>query len=129
VGAQGGKGAQGTQGPTSDIRLKKNLRPYAEGVQTVLSISPISFEWNGLGGQLADGRENVSVIANHLQQVIPEAVFPVKGKLHPEDQEETDILNFDVVPVVMADVNAIKQQAKTLESLMERIARLENAPI
>jgi hypothetical protein len=108
------------------MRLKKDIRPYGDGVQTVLGVQPCIFKYNGLYDTPTDGRDVIGIIANQLQGIIPEAIFSVKGKLRRDDAEETDILHYDLTPVVMANVNAIKQLVKTVDDLLVRIKRLEH---
>jgi hypothetical protein len=93
----------------------------------VLGVKPCIFKYNGLYDTPTDGRDVIGIIANELQQVIPEAVFGVKGKLRPDDAEETDILHFELVPIVMANTNAIKELVATADDLQRRVAQLESA--
>jgi hypothetical protein len=107
------------------LRLKKNVRPYAEGVQTLLGIESVRFQYNGLYGTPTDNREVIGIVANQLETVIPEAIFRIKGKLSVNDLEETDILHYDEVPMIMVCINAIKEHTKSIDSLMERVKELE----
>ena len=124
-GTQGTQGAQGRQGATSDIRLKKDIRPYAGGVQTVLGVKPCIFKYNGLYDTTDDGVDKLGIIANELQGVIPLAVFGVQGKLRPEDEEVTDILHYDLTGLVMANTNAIKEVVATIDDILVRVGKLE----
>ena len=123
-GAKGAQGRTGVQGKKSDIRLKKQIRSYSAGVQKVLSLSPHTFRYNGLFGTPTDGRDVIGLVANELQAVIPEAVFSVRGKLRSTDPE-CDVLHYDLVPVVMTNVNAIKELVATFDNLKSRTQRLE----
>jgi hypothetical protein len=105
--------------------LKKDIRPYPGGVQTVLGIKPCIFKYNGLYDTADDGIDKVGIIANELQGVIPQAVYGVKGKLHPEDEETSDILHYDLTPLVMANTNAIKEVVATVDDLLLRVKKLE----
>jgi hypothetical protein len=123
---QGQQGAQGRQGGTSDIRLKRDIRSYPGGVQTVLGIQPVVFKWNGLYDTVDDGADKIGLVANWLQGVIPEAVYALKGKLRKDDVEETDILHYDLTPVVMANIKAIHELTATVDGLEIRVRRLED---
>ena len=65
-------------------------------------------------------------VANELQKIVPEAIYSLKGKLHPDDTQETDILHYDLTPVVMVHNNAINELVVTLNDLSARVKRLEN---
>jgi hypothetical protein len=106
--------------------LKKDVRPYRNGVQAVLGVQPCIFKYNGLYNTPTDGRDVIGLIANQLQGIIPEAIFTVKGKLRSGDTEETEILHYDLAPVVMASVNAIRELVGTVDDLRRRVTRLEN---
>lgn len=89
------------------------------GVQTCI------FKWNGLYDTQDTGRDVIGIIANQLQGVIPEAVYALKGRLRPDDPEETDILHYDIAPLVMTNVNAIKDLVATVNDLSRRVLLLE----
>jgi hypothetical protein len=126
-GTQGIQGIQGKQGTTSDKRLKRDVRIYAGGVQTVLGVRPVIFKWNGLYDTEDTGKDVVGFIADEMREVLPEAIYSLKGKLRKEDAEETDILHYDLTPVVMSNVNAIKELVKTVNDLHARIKKLEGS--
>jgi len=95
-------------------------------VQEVLGIQTCVFKWNGLYDTQDTGKNVIGLIANQLQEIIPEAVYALKGKLRPTDLEETDILHYDLTPVVMAALNAIKEHSASINDLHARVARLEH---
>jgi hypothetical protein len=94
-------------------------------VQAVLSVRPCVFKWNGLYDTEITERDNIGLVANQLQGVIPEAVYALKGRLRKGDTEEVDILHYDIVPVVMASLNAIKELTETVNEQDARIKKLE----
>lgn len=88
-------------------------------------MKPCIFKYNGLYDTPTDGRDVIGIIANELQKTIPEAIFSIRGKLRKDDAEETDILHYDITPVVMANVNAIKELVATVDDLKLRVRELE----
>ena len=99
----------------SDIRVKRNVTPYTDGLDVVLAINPIEYDYNGKGGT-EDGKHYVSVSAQEIQQILPECVSASPCYLDTQPPER--MLQIDPVPVVWALVNAVK-------TLTERIAVLE----
>jgi hypothetical protein len=114
----------------SDIRLKDVHGPYEYGLEQIRQITPVRFNYkkdNELS--LAPDQSQIGLIAQEVQQVIPDAV------------SETDegYLSLNMDPVVMAMLNAIKQQQIQIEkqkndneqlraaiqSLTDRISLLE----
>ena len=102
---------------TSDSRVKTVLGNYARGLQELLQINPIDFEYNGKGGHAPDGHRYTGVIAQDLQAVMPEMVSSRKGKLNESDEDETDILMVDNSALVYALVNAAKELKAELDAV------------
>jgi hypothetical protein len=95
------------------------------GVQKVLGVQACVFKWNGLYDTEDSGKDVIGLIANQLQGVIPEAVYALKGRLRPDDPDETDILHYDLTPVVMSHANAIKELVATVNDLDARVRAIE----
>jgi hypothetical protein len=106
----------------SDSRLKTNIRPYTKGLSEVLKIEPKVWNFNKASGQNM-AKDNVSVIAQELQKVMPEMVVPYKGKLNGKD---ADLLSVDGSDYTMLLINAVKEQQAIIEKLKERITALES---
>ena len=98
-------------------------------MQTLLGIDSVKFQYNGLGGTPTDGRDVIGIIANQLETIIPEAIYRIKGKLRLEDIEETDILHYDEVPMLMVAINAIKEHTKSIDDLLLRVKKLEDEKV
>jgi hypothetical protein len=46
-----------------------------------------------------------------------------------EDIEETDILHYDEVPMLMVAINAIKEHTKSIDDLLLRVKKLEDEKV
>jgi hypothetical protein len=102
----------------SDIRIKENIKPYNKGLQELLQINPITYDYNGLGG-FKKSIGGVGIIAQEIINILPNSVSSIKAKLNETDNEETDILNFNGHELIYVLVNAIKEleaRLKTLEN-------------
>jgi hypothetical protein len=105
-GAHGYKTSGSTWEVGSDIRLKKNIAPYARGLADILKLQPIRYTLK------ACGTETCGFDAATVRDVFPECVSTTRMKLDPADDEETDdVLVFDMHPILVAIVNAIKELA------------------
>jgi len=90
----------------SDIRLKKDVSDYARGLADILRLQPIRYTLK------ACGTETCGFDAAAVRDVFPECVGSTRMKLSPADDEETDdVLVFDMHPILVAIVNAIKELA------------------
>ena len=101
----------------SDERTKI-AQPYGGGLEEILSITPIKYQWNDIGAKLSGqstNREFIGFSAQDVQKQIPQAVFT---------SQQHEYLCFDDRPVIAALVNAIKTLAarvKELESVRFRL--------
>ena len=110
----------GDWGSTSDRRVKKEIRPFNEGLQKLLLFDPVYYKFNGKGGTIDNGRDYIGLIAQDVQEVMPELVTSQHIKLNAEDPEESDVLGHDLSPLTFMFINAVKE-------LNERVEKLEKA--
>ncbi len=103
----------------SDARLKTVKGEYQKGLSEICKIRPVRYEYNGLGGFAADGKEQVSILAQELMQVFPECVDTFKGRLSG-DSEEIDLYNYNGHAITFALINAIKELKAEIEKLKAR---------
>ena len=107
--------ASGTTG--SDIKLKENIKPYAEsGIQKIKKLNVVQFnyvkEYDG------SGEKKIGFIAQEVEKIIPQAIKSIT-----QNQETTLLLHKEeIVPHL---VKAIQEQQTHIESLEERIKKLE----
>lgn len=104
----------------SDLRIKQNVREVRGGLPIVNQIQPVEFEYNGLAGY-EKGKRSVSVIAQELQKILPGAVHPYRGKLRPEDEEESEILSVDPFEMLLHSILAIQELEKRLKALEAKV--------
>jgi hypothetical protein len=101
----------------SDSRLKTVNGNYEKGLAEICQIRPVRYEYNGKGGFVADGNEQISIIAQELMCVFPECVGTFKGKLNEADTEEIDLYNYNGHAITFALINAIKQLKAELDAI------------
>jgi hypothetical protein len=89
----------------SDARLKRNIEPYTEGLDTILRLRPSSFEYNG-EGQQPEGMKGVGLIAQEAAEVIPECVRRTPGIIAGQ---ETEILALNTSDLAWMVVNALRE--------------------
>lgn len=104
----------------SDRRLKDHIEPLRYGLQTILALRPVSYQWKNK----PDGRVNLGLIAQEVEPVVPEVV--TKG----EDPEHHLALQYNgLIPILIKAVQ--EQQALIVEQRSEnaelkaRLDRLE----
>jgi len=103
----------------SDARLKTVKGEYQKGLAEICQVRPVSYEYNGKAGFIADGKDKVSILAQELMQVFPECVDTFKGKLE-EDGPEIDLYNYNGHAITFALINAIKELKAKIDILEAR---------
>jgi hypothetical protein len=70
VNGTAGKPGGGSWTNSSDLRLKKNIQPFTDGLSSLLRINPVTYHYNELSGYDTKP-EYVGVIAQELNEVAP----------------------------------------------------------
>lgn len=111
---------------SSDARLKKDMRPFEDGLELLKKINPIWFTYTGAENH--PQQAFVGTTAQALQQIAPYMVTTLKKKSSVGD----NLLGVDYGPLQFIMVNAIKeqqaliqQQQLEIERLKERLGSLE----
>jgi len=103
---------------SSDVRLKDVTGEYRRGLDAIASLRPVSFFYkqdNPRG--LPSNEENIGFIAQEVQEVFPEAV----------SEGPDGYLDFNMHPVNVALVNAVKELKAENEALREEIRQIKAA--
>jgi Chaperone of endosialidase/Head domain of trimeric autotransporter adhesin len=96
---------------TSDIRLKKNIHPLVYGLNEIMKLQPVSYDWKD-----NTGANKIGLIAQEVRKVIPQVV------VGNEEKENLGMNYAELVPVL---INAIKELNKKVESLEAAIEKLK----
>lgn len=112
---------------TSDIRLKKNIKDLDYGLDEVMQLEPISYQWKNS----RDASEvKIGFSAQQLLTVLPEVVkthdFVYPDESGPgvlQENENLGVYYSDIIPVL---TKAIQEQQSIIDGLIQRIEILEN---
>jgi hypothetical protein len=115
----------GSWSASSDLRIKKDVRDFAQGLTELEKVRVVAYKYNGLGDSADDGKEYVGVIAQELEKVLPGMVSSKKAKLNRTDAAATDIKVVDPSNFTYLLINTAKAQQRKIESLEARLAKLE----
>ena len=102
--------------PVSDISVKQNIKPIGYGLNEILKMNPVWFDFIDEYKNYGIGRQNGN-IAQEMEKIIPEAVFttPSTGKMGIEYSQLHAVY-----------IKAIQEQQATITSLQDRLDKLEN---
>jgi hypothetical protein len=114
-----GKPGGGSWSNASDRRLKQNINPYTQGLQQLLQINPVTYQYNEKSG-FDTKPEYVGIIAQDLQKIAPYMVSTVKRK-------DAEYLSVDNSAMTYMLINAVKEQQQQIELLKAEIELLKKA--
>ena len=117
---------------TSDARMKKNIRNLDLGLNTVMQLRPVAYEWKDAAE--SDG-ENIGFIAQEVEKIIPQAVVhsslteaqleraKAKNRPVPEIRDPYGMKYSEMIPVL---TKAIQEQQQQIEELKKEISILKS---
>lgn len=116
AGQSAAKPGGGSWSVFSDSRIKENITPYTKGLADILLINTVTYEYNGLAGT-TKGAKYTGVIAQEMKEIFPDTVKTYKAKLNEEDEEETELYDFNSSDLTFALINAVKELKAEIEIL------------
>ena len=132
------KATAGAWKANSDGRIKQDIEPVDDALDTLLKVHPVTFRYTDSYRAdhtgIADQRY-YNVIAQQFAEVFPDAVTGSGEYLEGAPKTpENEILQVDTYPAQIVTIAAVQELAQknaslqaTVDRLMTRIAKLENA--
>ena len=114
---------------TSDIRLKKNIEPLTNGLDKIMKLNPVTFDWNetivpDLAGKYP---HMVGLIAQEVEEVVPEVVYKTLVNSVKDGKEKGRVYKRVLYENLVAHlIDGMKEQQKQIEELKQRVSELEN---
>lgn len=107
---------------TSDIKLKKNIQPLNYGLNEILQLETITYQWK----ESKDSKEKIGFSAQQLLDIIPEVVVTHDYQYADDEKtmiktknENLGVYYSDLIPVL---VKAIQEQQQEIEKLKENLS-------
>jgi hypothetical protein len=101
---------------TSDKRHKNNIQTIPNALEKVTKLNGVTWEWNDDVNEVTKSTPKTGLIAQEVQEVLPEVV----------KEREDGFLALDYSKMMGLMVEAIKEQQKQIDSLLIKINQLEN---
>lgn len=114
---------------TSDIRLKKNIEPLTNGLDKIMKLNPVTFDWDetivpDLAGKYP---HMVGLIAQEVEEVVPEVVYKTLVNSVKDGKEKGRVYKRVFYENLVAHlIDGMKEQQKQIEELKQRVSELEN---
>lgn len=108
----------------SDARIKKEVKPFSEGLDAVLKLRPVTYKFNELAG-VEDTNEapHIGFIAQEVEKVAPFMVKKVDDTKGASGLSDKRVLDESALTKIL--VNAIKEQQAQIEALKAEIEALK----
>lgn len=127
----------GTWTATSDRRIKQDIEPIHDAVDTLMKLRPVNFrytpDYRAMEGGLAD-KSYAGFIAQEYAEVFPSDVVSTTKHVPGADKNDPTILALDPNPALITTVAAVQELAienstlrKEVEELEARLTKLESA--
>lgn len=98
--------ATGWAAGVSDQRLKRNIEPIAYGLDTVMQLRPVQFDW------IEGGKHDIGLVAQDVLPIVPELVEEWAGE---QGQQSTLSLRKDALVAVL--IKAVQELTARVEAL------------
>jgi hypothetical protein len=119
-----GRSTSSSWATSSDRRVKTNIQPLAGGLDTILRLNPVTFEYipeYRIGKSGLDGKQR-GFIAQEVEAVMPEMVKVIDEKFGDKEIRDFRLLtNSDFVPLL---VKAVKELKAFVDGLAAKVETL-----
>lgn len=106
----------GTWATASDNRLKRDIKPFSDGLSVLKKINPVWFKYNGLANISNNGKEYVGIIAQEMKLIAPYTIGTFT-----DSETNVEYLNYDANAVTYILINSVKEQQLTIEALKKQL--------
>jgi len=113
---------------TSDERYKQNINNLSYGLNEVMQLRPVSYQWKDKKSQLGTGT-NLGFVAQELERIVPDLVIHTAvekdaetGKLPNEYADAYGVKYAEFIPVL---TKAIQEQQALIDQLQKEIEILK----
>lgn len=91
----------------SDRELKKNIVPLEYGIDTIMSLKPVSFQYKAT--DTTDERKHLGFIAQDVESILPELVSV-------DDEEMRGLSTVEIIPILVKAIQDLKNEVELLKS-------------
>jgi hypothetical protein len=118
VGSITTNGSSTTYNTTSDYRLKTNITPMQDGLDTICKLQPKYFEFKSQPGKVVGG-----LIAHEAGDVVPQAVTGDKDAVDKDGKPQWQMLDYK--EFVTHLISAVQELKTANDAIMARLTALE----
>jgi hypothetical protein len=105
----------------SDARTKKDIKPYTKSLNDVITLEPITFQFNGQYGTKDDGVTRAGLIAQQVNESNMPEMVGTYVYTDPDTGQKTDLYNLNPSELMFAFINSIKALEARIKALEEQV--------
>jgi hypothetical protein len=109
----------------SDVRYKKDIREFTDGLDKLMKVRPVRFKYDGLPEGPATDRDEVGIIAQEMQQIFPYMISSAALNNVPGAGKTDDVLMYNGSALMYVMVNSIQELAGRVKDLEAQVAELK----
>lgn len=110
----------------SDARIKTNIVNFTDGLNKIMQIRPVYYEYNGLGGNgFNESGTHIGIIAQEVEEVAPYMINIGKGELNGTIVD--DFRTYDSHALSYITVNAIQELKTENDILRNALCQLNSS--
>jgi hypothetical protein len=111
----------------SDARLKQNITSITDGLNSVLALNPVKFNWVDDFVPSENGKDMLGFVAQEVQTIVPEAVESFAAdSIFVGETEINNPLRVNEKFLIPVLTKAIQEQQAIIDGLIARIEALES---
>jgi len=113
---------------SSDERLKTNVNPYNTGLEAIMQLNPIQYQYDGTGG-ISYRKNKIGLYAQELQSVAPEMVSNIDKHQYSDvgELKKTEtFLGIHENEIKYLLINAVKEQQAQIDQKDKELEKLQN---
>jgi hypothetical protein len=103
---------------TSDVRLKDNVKTIDNGLDKIMQLRGVEFDWNATSRK---GQHDIGLIAQEVEEVIPEIVREKEFKVGEFTNNKQTFKTIDYEKLVGVLIEAVKEQQEQINELKEKL--------
>jgi hypothetical protein len=107
----------------SDIRIKKDIKDFKDGLEVLKKLKPRTYKYNGLGGKGYDDKEtHIGFIAQEIEEITPYMVKTGEKEIGGKKVKNFKSYEGHALPFIL--INAIKELAEKVENLEKKYGEI-----
>lgn len=92
--------------------MKKNIKSISNSLDLIEKLNPVQFKWNKKAKELnkeKDERNNYGLIAQEVEEILPELVHPIYDKYKSVDYEQ-------LIPILIQSIKELNDKMNVLQN-------------